>query len=215
MYRLLFFLIPLPFIAVSLVMIALNGILGNVDPEKADRQTLVRVMQLRDFRGFSPDLIKRLTDRGEQEFGRHSPNKPVFGVPFWEKWIHVYFQTHRSSRQSTLERNLTLMARARYFQWMVEYQSATLNRKSALMNEVVEDMRYWQGVYLDYVRFLGQPEPTLAELYQDFQRMIEAFKVGASPEEITLIDSFAQSMSRALFAAEVQKSLFNLLSPRN
>ena len=205
MFRLLYFSLPLPFLAVCFVMIALNSILGNIDPEKTDRQTLVRVMQMRDFHQFSPELIERLADRAEQEFGRRSPNKPVFELRPLEKKIHIYFQTHLSEQQSYLERNLTLMAKVRYFQWMYEYDSAARDRKAALMNGVVEEMRYWQEVYLDYVRFLGLPEPTLAELYQDFQRMIESFKTDASPDEMILIDSFAKDMSRALFASEVQK----------
>ena len=212
-YRSSFFLIPVPFFVVCFVMIALGDILGHVVPEKMDRQVLVRVMQVRDFRQFSPDLINRLTLRAEQEFGRHSPNKPVFELPFFEKRVHAYFQARRSSQQSHLERNLTLMAKTRYLEWMYEHQSAAPLRKGELMKEVVADMQYWQEVFLEYIRFLGLPEPTLAELYEDFQQMIEAFKVGASPEEAALIDSFAQSMSRALFATEMQKSIFNFFAP--
>jgi hypothetical protein len=214
MYRLLFFSLPLPFLAVCIVMIALDGIIGNVEPEKMDRQTLVRVIQLRDFRKLSPNLIERLTSRAEQEFGRHSSNKPVFELSPWEKRVHVYFQTHRSSRRSLSETNLTVMARTRYFQWMYEYQDSVADQKAALMNNAVEDIRYWQTVYLDYVRSLELPEPTHAELYQDFLRMIEDFKVDASPEEIVLIDSFAKNLSRALFAAEAQKTIMELFSPQ-
>jgi len=205
MFRLLYFSLPLPFLAVCVVMIILDSILGNIDPEKTDRQTLVRVIQMRDFHQFSPEWIERLTDRADQEFGRRSPNKPVFELHPLEKRIHVYCQTHRLGQPSYLEQNLTLMAKVRYFQWMYEYDSAGRDRKAVLMNTVVEEMRYWQGVYLDYIRFLGLPEPTLAELHQDFQRMIETFKTDASPNEITLIDSFAKDMSRALFASEIQK----------
>ena len=79
------------------------------------------------------------------------------------------------------------------------------------MNDVVADMRYWQEIYLDYLLALELPEPTAAELYEDFQQMIEAFKVGASPEEVVLIDSFAKDISRVLFAGEVQKSIMNFL----
>jgi len=189
-------------------MIALNGIFGSIEPETIDRQTLVRVIQLRDFRQFSPDLLERITDRAEKEFGRHSPNKPSIEMHPVEKRIHVYFQTNRATRQSYFENNLTQMARVRYFRWMHEHQSATPAQRAALMNEVVEDMRYWQELYFDYLRYLGQPVPTLPELMQDFQRMIEEFKVGASPEEVELIDSFAQTMSRALFFAEVQNTFF-------
>jgi len=211
--RLILFSIPLPFFAVCLVMIALNGIFGDIDPEKTDRQTLVRVIQLRDFRQFSPDLLDRMTDRAEQEFGRQSPNKPTFDLSFWEKNVHTYFQTHRSSQRSYLENNLTLMARVRYFQWMNEYQSLPLTRKAALMNDVVEDMRYWQEIYFDYLRSLEQPEPTPLELYQDFLQMIEDFKAGATPEEVKQIDSFANNMSRTLFAAEAQKTLKDWFPP--
>ena len=215
MFRLLYFLLPLPFLVVCFVMIVLDGILGNIDPETLDRQTLVRVMQMRDFRLLSPDMIERLAFRAEQEFGRHSPNRPVFELSSWEKRLHVHFQQNRSTQPSFMEHNMTLMARIRYFQWMYEYDSASRVRKAELMNDVVADMRYWQEIYLDYVRFLGLPEPTLAELAQDFQRMIEAFKVDASPEEIAKIDSFARDMNQALFASEAQRSIMNLFSPRN
>jgi len=192
-------------------MIALDGIFGRIDPENLDRQTFVRVMQLRDFRQFSPEWVERFTHQAEQEFGRHSPNPPVFQLSLWEKRIHIHFQQHRSEQPSYLERNMTLMARGRYFQWMHEYDSASRDRKAELMNDVVEEMRHWQEVYLDYVRFLGLPEPTPAELFQDFQRMIEDFRVDASPDEIALIDSFTQDLSRILFASEVQRSIRNLL----
>jgi len=213
MFRLLYCLLPLPFLAVCFIMITLDGILGNINPETLDRQSLVRVMQVRDFHQFSPDLVERLTLRAEQEFGRHSPNKPVFDIHNWEKKTHIYYRTNRSAQQSYMERNLNLMARKRYFQWMNEYDVAARDGKAALMNNVVEDMRYWQGIYLDYLRYLGLPEPTLAELYQDFQQMIADFKVDASPEEIVLIDSFARDLTRILFASEVQRSIMNFFAP--
>ena len=213
MYRILHFLLPFPFFAVCVVMIALSGIFGNVKPETMDRQTLIRVMQLRDFRRFSSDVVERLTDRAEQEFGRHSSNKPVFEFSPSEKKVHSHFQTHRSSQRSLFEYNLSLMTKTRYFQRMREYQSVSVREKAALMNDVVADMRYWQGVYFDYLWSLELPEPTLAELHEDFQRMLEGFKEGASPEDIVLIDSFAQDMNRAILATEVQKTILDSLPP--
>ena len=215
MFRQLYFTIPLPFLAVCFMMIALNDILGHINPETLDRQTLVRVMQIRDFRQFSSESVERLTVRAEQEFGRLSPNRPVFTLSSWEKKLHVYFQQHRSKQPSHMESNLTLMAKTRFFQWMHEYHSASLVRKAELMSVVVEEMLYWQEIYLEYVRSLDLPEPTLAELAQDFQRMIEHFKTNASPEEVAMIDALARDMSRTLFATEVQKSIMNFLTPQN
>lgn len=212
-YRLLFFLLPLPFFAVCIAMIAAKGIFGVIDPENIDRQTFVRIVQLRDFRRFPPDLTESLTHWAEQEFGRRSPRRPQFELPVWEKKISAYFRAHRSERQSRTETNLTAMAKIRFFQWIHEYQVSTLAQKASLMNDVVADMRYWQEVYLDYLRCLNFPEPTLAELYQEFVRMIENFKVDASPEEVVCIDSFTRDMNKALFASEVQRSIKNFLSP--
>ena len=211
MIRLLFFAIPLPFLAVCFVMIALNNMLGNINPETLDRQTFVRVMQIRDFRQFDSDLLERLTLRAEQEFGSHSLKRPVFTLSSWEKKFHVYFQQNRSQQPSYMEGNLMLMAKTRYFLWMHEYDVAGRTRKAEVLNNVVGEMQYWQEVYFDYLHALGLPEPTLAELTQDFQRMIELFKTNASPEEVMLIDVLARDMSRALFASEVQKSIMNLL----
>jgi len=210
MYRLLHISLPLLFLAVCFVMIALNGIFGSLHPETMDRQRLVRVMQMRDFRRFSPDLVERFTRRAEQEFGRHSPDKPTFELSPLEKRVHAYFLQNRSSEPSSMENNLMLMARVLYFQWMDEYHSAATARdKKRLMDEVIADMRYWQEIYFDYLRFLEQPEPTLAELIQDFERMIDEFKKGASPEEVTKIDSFTRDMKLAL----TQRTLTDLLPP--
>jgi len=210
MYHLFYFSLPLPFLAICGAMIALNGILGEVNPETIDKQTLIRVMQIRDFQKFSPDLVERLTYRAEQEFGRHSSNKPVFELPPLERRVHAYFQQHRPSRPLNMENNLMLMARVRYFQWMYEYQSAASARhKKTLMDEVIADMHYWQEVYFDYLRSLEAPEPALAELIQDFQRMLDHFKKGASPEEAALIDSFAQDMKLAL----TQRAIIDWLPP--
>jgi hypothetical protein len=208
LYRLLILLLLVLLIAICAALFSMRGIFGNLEPETMNRQTLIRVIQLRDFRQFSPDLLERLTNRAEQEFGRHSPNKPIIELPFLEKRIHVYFQANRSIQQSFFENNLTLMARVRYFQWMYEHQSAILAQRATLMTEVVEDMRYWQELYFDYLRYLEQPLPTPLELIEDFNRMIEEFKVGASPEEIELIDSFAQTLSQKLFFVEVQNTIF-------
>jgi len=217
MLRLLYFSLPLPFLAVCGVMIALTGVLGNIVPEELDRPSLVRVMQMRDFRQFSPEMIERLTLRAEQEFGRHSPNPPVFEFSALEKKMHTHFQQkqNRSEQKAFMENNLTLMAKVCFCQWMHEYNTAPRARKAELMNDIDADMRYWQEVYFDYLRTLGQPEPTLAELAQDFQRMIEAFKVDVTPEEAAKIDVFAKDMSRMLFASEVQRSIMNLFAPQN
>jgi len=214
MSRLFYFSLPLPFLAVCVVMIALDDILGNIEPETLDRLTLIRVMQVRDFRHFSPELVERLTLRAEQEFGRHSPNPPVFEFSAVEKRVHAHFQKNRSEQKASMEINLTMMANVRFCQWMHEYNAAPRARKAELMNNVVEDMNYWQTVYFDYLRSVGQPEPTLAELAQDFQQMVETFKVDVPPEEAALIDAFAKDMSRVLFASEVQRSIMNLFTPQ-
>ena len=211
MRRLLLLFVVLLLLTVCFGTVASKGIFWNVEPETISRQTLVRVIQLRDFSHFSPEFVERLTDRAEQEFGRLSPNRPVFELPQWEKQIHIYFQTNKPATPSNLENNLNLMARIRYFQWMHEYESGELHQRAALMQSVVEDMRYWRDIYFEYLRFLGQPEPTLAELQEEFLKMIESFKIGASANEVALIDSFTQEMTRAMFAAEVQKTLIDWL----
>ena len=211
MCRLLLLSLVLLLLATCFGAVASKDIFWNVEPETISRQALVRVIQLRDFSRFSPCFIERLTDRAEREFGRHSPNKPVFELPQWEKTIHIYFQTNQPTAPSNLEKNLNLMARIRYFQWMYDYQSGSLQQRATVMNNVVEDMRYWRDVYFEYLRFLEQPEPTLAELQEEFQKMIESFKVGASSDEVELIDTFAQEMTRSMFAAEVQKTLLDLV----
>ena len=191
--------------------IASKGIFWAVVPESITRQQLARVIQIRDFEQFSQEQVERFTDRAESEFGRHSANKPRFDMPWWEQPIHVYFQNKKNRRPSYMENNLTLMSQVRFFQWMYAYKVAGREEKASIMQTAVDDMRYWRQVYFDYLRSMNQPEPTIAELQAEFNNMIDQFKRNALPEEIELINVFAQDIQRSLFAAEIRQTISDWL----
>ncbi|MDR3199100.1 MAG: hypothetical protein LBU34_14630 [Planctomycetaceae bacterium] len=195
--------------AVGVVMISMHGIFGSVNPETIDRANLIRVMKLRDFRTLPPETVKALTFRAETEFGRQSANKPVFQFSKTDKQIYAYFQNNRFERKSLFETNLLLMSRIQYFQWMNGYASALPEQRVLLMKEVVEDMRYWQLVYMDFLRAAELPVPSMAELIREFDDMIEYFKIGATQEEIARIDDFKQRINTAYAASEIQGAVQN------
>jgi hypothetical protein len=205
-----FFACPFVVVAIGIVMISLHSVFGTINPKTIDRATLIRVMKFRDFRMLPPETVTALTLRTETEFGRNSSNKPKFVFSETERKIYVYFQNNRSEQKSFLETNLLLMARTRYFQWMNDYASASPEQQAVLMKEVVDDMKYWQTVYMDFLRAAGLPIPSMAELIREFEKMIEQFKIGATPEEITRIDHFKQQMNTAIVAGEIQGKAQNL-----
>jgi hypothetical protein len=205
-----FFAVPFVVLAIGVVMISMHGILGSINPETMGRANLVRVMKFRDFRMLPPKTVTALTLRAETEFGRKSGNKPKFEFSETEKTIYVYFQNNRSEQKSFFETNLLLMARTRYFQWMNEYATISPEQQTVLMKEVVDDMKYWELMYMNFLRAVGLPIPSIAELIREFENMIEQFKIGATPEEVARIDHFKQQMNVAIITNEIQEKAQNL-----
>ncbi len=208
--RLFFFGAPFFLLAVGVVAASMNGVFGPFEPETLDRMTLIRLMQLRDFRTFSPELLRRTTNRADAEFGRQSSRPPIFEFTLLEKKIYAYFRGQKSASKSCMETNLMLMARIRYFQWMNDHESLTGDERRAVMNGALDDMEYWQNVYFDFLRAAELPIPSLAELIQEFDEMIEGFKIDATAEEIARIDSFKQSLNRAFVSRGLQGAVQSL-----
>ncbi|MDR2117502.1 MAG: hypothetical protein LBP87_14090 [Planctomycetaceae bacterium] len=204
-----FFAGPFVVLTVGIVMILMHDIFGSINPETIDRADLIRMMKFRDFRVLPLETVEALTYRAEREFGRKSDNKPVFQFSKTEKKLYAYFQNNRSKRKSFLETNLLLMARIQYFQWMNNYVSLLPEQRIILMKDVVADMKYWQLVYMDYLYAAELPIPSLSELIQEFDNMIEHFKIGATPEEIARIDDFKQRINNAYAAQEIQDAAQN------
>jgi hypothetical protein len=205
-----FFAGPFVVLAFGIVMISMHGLFGSINPETMDRANLIFVMKFRDFRRLPPETVTALTHRAETEFGRMSSNKPKFEFSEAERKIYVYFQNNRSKQKSFFETNLLLMARTRYFQWMNDYASSSPEQQAVLMKEVVDDMKYWESVYMDFLHASGLPIPSMAELIREFENMIEQFKIGATPEEITRIDYFKQRMNTAIVIGEIQGKAQNI-----
>lgn len=210
--NLCFFGAPILLLFVGILVFSLNPVFGPVDPASVDRPTLIRIMQLRDFRTFSPDAMAAWTDRADAEFGRRGAQRPIFDFSDAEKKIYAFFRENPSNRKSFFETNLMLMARTRYFQWMSAYPALSPDEQGALMREVVDDMKYWETVYMDFLRAADLPIPSIAELIREFEEMIEGFKVGATPEEIVRIDTFKRQINAAIVVREAQGAVDRLSS---
>ena len=188
----------------------MNNVFGSIKPEKLDRPTLIRVMQLRDFRQMTPEQVVALADRAEAEFGRNGAMRPIFDFTPAEKKIYAYFRDERTARKSFFEGNLMLMARTRYFQWMNDYEILSEVDRVELMRNVTAEMKYWETIYMDFLHAAELPIPSMAELIREFEKMIDDFKIGATPEEIVRIDTFKRRMNTAIVAGEVGGAVKNL-----
>ncbi|MDR0338610.1 MAG: hypothetical protein LBI18_16180 [Planctomycetaceae bacterium] len=204
-----FFAGPLVVLAVGMAMIFMRDIFGSINPETIDRTNLVRVMKFRDFRILPLETVTALTHRAEMEFGRQSNNKPVFQFSKTEKKVYAYFRNNRSKQKSFFETNILVMAKIRYFQWMNDYATASPEQQVLLMKEVIEDMKYWELMFMDFLRATESPIPSMAELIQEFENMIEYFKIGATPEEIVRIDYFKRRMNAAFVTHEIRNAAQN------
>lgn len=207
----LFFGAPLLILFAAVLVFSTYQVFGPFDPQKIDRMTLIRIMQLRDFRQLPAEKISALTDRAEAEFGRDGAMRPIFEFSPTEKKIYAHFRGKDTATKSYFETNLYLMARIRYFQWMNDYQRFSESERVALMKKVTADMKYWETLYMDFLRAADLPIPTMAELIREFEKMIEEdFKIDATPEEIVRIDTFKRQMNTVIFANEVQGAVKNL-----
>lgn len=197
-------------VSVGTIACSMQRVFGPVDPASIDRLTLIRVMQLRDFRTFSRPTLERMTDRAEAEFGRKAAEKPRFEFSDPEKRIYAYFRDKKTARKSHFETNMLLMARTRYFQWMNDHEILDADARTELMRGVVDDMKYWETLYLDFLRAAELPIPSMAELLREFDEMIDGFKTGATDEEVVRIDSFKRNMNKAIVAREMHGAVKNV-----
>jgi hypothetical protein len=200
-----FFTFPAAAVTASFGMTGFHTLLGTLEPEKLDRQSLGRVMLLRDFRRLPPEVTGKMLDRFEQEFGRKEGKKPVFHFSSSEKTVLAHFQNRRNRRSenpSFCENNILLLAETKYFQWARQHQAAGPKQKEKMMEEVLADLDYWQNIYFEFLDAAGLPKPSAAELLVETQRMVLLFKADI-PAEAELADSFAFAVVAAKAAAEI------------
>ena len=197
-----FFGAPVFLFGVVCAVVATYPLFGPIDPENVDRGQLIRLMQFRDFRNFSPQLVAKLSERCDVEFGRRGGKMPEFQFSATEKKMFAYYGGKRKSADTRFETNLNLLARAKYFDWMDQFDAMLPNERPALMNEIIDDMKWWETLYMNFLRAAELPIPSLTELTQDFIDMTESFKIGVAVAEVERIDRFTEEIIDR-FAKEV------------
>lgn len=202
--------VPVLIILVGCLAFSYSDVFGPIKPDQMSRATLIRIMHWRDFRDFSPELLRQITDRADSEFGRKGPHRPVFAFGWIEKKLYAHFLVNNTKPPAQLKINLRLMTRTRYVQWMNDYQFATALQQKAQLDEVVDEMKYWERVYMDFYCAAGVPVPNFEELIRQFDEMIEQFKIGAVEEEIVRIDDFKRTIRRTIIAHHIKGAVENL-----
>ena len=189
-----FFAPPVLVILIFCVAVGLRPLFGPIDPKNVDRACLVQLMKFRNFRTLPPQVVAELAERSDTEFGRRSGKMPEFQFSTTEKKIYAHFGGGRQSNTTRFETNLNLMARVKYFNWMERFESLPRRQQPALLNEIIDDMKWWENLYMSFLQAAELPIPTPIELMQQFDDMIESFKVGADDVDIERIDRFKKRM---------------------
>ncbi|MDR2761767.1 MAG: hypothetical protein LBB88_04115 [Planctomycetaceae bacterium] len=196
-------------------------IFGTNNPETIDRVTLIRQIQLRDFRQLSPKMLDRITNRVELEFGIDSKEKPKFEFSPTVKRIILLFQNHDptklpppSEQLSRCERNLQIIAKVRFFQWMEMVESTKTNetRKSkaerdAVMEKIIAELKYWDSVYRQFLEAINLPQPTIQEALEQMENLVNEFKRNESPEQIERIENFKCELIARCTQQEIKKAV--------
>ena len=195
-----FFGAPVFLIAVACVAVGLRPVFGPIDLENIDRNIMVRLLQFRDFRAFPAPLVAKLSERYDAEFGRRGGKMPEFRFSAAQKRIHAHYESKSKTNGTRFQTNLNLLARAKYFDWMDRFESLARKEQPALMNEVIDDMKWWEDIYMNFLRAAEIPIPSQAELMRQFDEMIESFKTGAAAEDVKRIDRFKKRMAAGFVA---------------
>ena len=203
-----FFGAPAFLIVIACTVFSLRWLFEPIDPKNVDRGRLVRLLQFRDFRPLPPPLVANLSERYDAEFGRRSEKMPEFNFSTAEKRIYTHYGGTRKSTSTRFETNLNLLARAKYFDWMARFESLPRKEHPALMLEIIDDMKWWEELYMNFLRAAGLPIPSLAELMEEFDGMIESFKDGAADADIARIDRFKRQMVVGFAAHELRKTFW-------
>ena len=200
-----FFGAPVFLIVVACLVFGLRWLFEPIDPGHVDREHLVRLLEFRDFRPLPPQVITKLSERYDAEFGRRSGTMPTFGFSTAEKRIYAHYGGTRKANATRFETNLNLLARAKYFDWMIRFESLSSREQPAMMFEIINDMKWWEELYMNFLRAAGLPIPTAAELMREFDIMVESFKDGADTADIARIDRFKRRMIAGFVAYELRK----------
>jgi hypothetical protein len=189
-------------------------IFGTNDPELVSRAVLIRQIQFRDFQQFSPEMLVRMTNRVELEFGLDSEERIRFEFSPIEKRIILSCQNQSlklpplpMDRISQCERNLRIIAKARYNQWIKAEANANTKEREKIMKRILLELDYWDGVYREFLTAIGLPQPTIQETLIQTDYLVNEFKEGESTEQIAQIENFKRKIIGAFAQHEIKKTI--------
>ena len=195
-----FFGAPVFLLGIACAVIVLYPLFGPIDPENIDRELLAPLMLCRDFRKLPAPVVAELAERYNAEFGRQSGEMPEFHFSNTEKKVYASFAKNKTkSSGSRFETNLNLLARTKFFKWMDEFDSLPPSKRPKMINEIIDDMTWWEDISMSFLRAAELPIPTTTQLMKDSNDMIESFKVGADTKDVERIDRFAGEIYQEYF----------------
>ncbi|MDR2644208.1 MAG: hypothetical protein LBC74_15610 [Planctomycetaceae bacterium] len=192
-------------------------IFGTNNPELADRVVLIRQIHFRDFCQLTPEMLVRFTERVEFEFGMDASEKLRFEFSPIVKRVILYYQNQNpvqspvpTEQLSRCERNLQIIAKVRYFQWMAAEANVTGAERGIFLERIVLELKYWDAVYCEFLTAIGLPQPTKQEALMQIEHLINEFKKGESEEQIARIENFKQIIIAAFTQYEIKKTIENV-----
>ncbi|MDR2346152.1 MAG: hypothetical protein LBE18_08815 [Planctomycetaceae bacterium] len=192
----------------------MSVIFGTNNPETIDRIVLVRQIQLRDFSQFSSEMLERFTNRIESEFGINAHQKPQFDFSPIVKRIILYYQNpnqiHQPKPSEKLlrcERNLQIIAKIRYYQWITELKNTPKSEYNTVMEQIIRELKYWDKMYRDFLTALELPQPTVQEALIQLEHLVNEFKKNESSEQITQIENLKRNIIKKFTQHEINNAV--------
>jgi hypothetical protein len=204
-----------------------NVVFGVMDPESVDRAVLIRQIQFCDFQKIPREVVVRVVNRVDVEFGLDAKLKPEFKFSAIEKLIIAKYQNQfqkniidkkSNTQTSRCECNLQVIAKVRYFQLMQAEADAAMKSevdRKIVMKRIVMEVKYWDKVYRDFLAAADLPQPTFEEALEQIEKMISDFKQNESADQIRKIELFKQKIFKSLTQHEVNDAIKNITNTIN
>lgn len=237
-WHLLFFSGPAVLIGWMIILVWLIPIFGEMSPKNATRQNLTWWFLVRDFRQLPEENRLPLAECYLKEFGRVSGKIPEFDFSDYIQEQIVVLDVARRERirqemsvanepEELLtipvplqERNAILLAKAWFFEQMLQYEQADFNSRKELLSEMIAEIKWWQRYNDDFLLSAGVKPYNISESLQYLKMIFARWEAESSPDNRARIVAFKSRILAALvnegvgevFGDNVGKTIGNVLS---
>jgi len=241
--RLTFFGVPLVLVLLGVIAWNTAFLFAPIEPEEASPFRILLWICVRDLEKQSPEVVERLLNRIEATVGRSSDKIPdlqgdspldkiTLKITTRElerrrKEIAEYTmlavmsgQTDAVAKNDEIlagkpfaERNILFLFKAWYIREMDRHDAASESEKRAIMQNFVEDLKWWRQFSEDLYAACRLPPYSLAEAAKEYEMTFEYYRKNTEPETYRRMLAFRDKLQVAVVVSETKNLVDQFLGP--